>query len=144
MDSLPGSDPGHDLSSTPSSTPLSPMSEQRYNKSAFSSSLRSLDDMSELTPRGLHKHDVQGKVQQFNKLAQESLEKKRQQEAALKRAVLGREEAENEGRRLRETVKALRKELDDSMFREEKALEENKHLEVCTYEMIGVAMTDCG
>ena len=62
--------------------------------------------------------DVQGKVAQFNGLAKEAAQRRKDSEAALKRAILGREEAEAESRRLRESNERLRLEIEEGRGRE--------------------------
>lgn len=62
--------------------------------------------------------DVQGKVAQFNNLTKEAAQRRKDNEAALKRAVLGREEAEGESRRLREDNRLLRQDVEEGRARE--------------------------
>ena len=62
--------------------------------------------------------DVQGKVAQFNNLSKEAAQRRKDSEAALKRAVLGREEAESETRRLREENRLLRQDVEEGRARE--------------------------
>ncbi|MCJ1274575.1 hypothetical protein MMC21_002371 [Puttea exsequens] len=62
--------------------------------------------------------DVQGKVAQFNNLSREAAQRRKDNEAALKRAVLGREEAEGESRRLREENRVLRNGAEELRARE--------------------------
>ncbi len=64
---------------------------------------------------------VHNKISQFNSLTVQSkhLERKTA-DAALKRAMLGREEAESEMRRYRDEAKALRKQIDEGRERERK------------------------
>ena len=64
--------------------------------------------------------DVQGKVAQFNNLSKESSQKRKENEAALKRAVVGREEAESELRRLKEANSELKKQITEYEKRERK------------------------
>jgi len=67
-----------------------------------------------------HSHgtsDVQGKVAQFNNLSKEAAARRKENEAALKRAVMGREEAESETRRSREENRVLRKEVEEGRGR---------------------------
>ena len=62
--------------------------------------------------------DVQGKVAQFNNLSKEAIQRRKDNEAALRRAVVGREEAESETKRLKEENKLLRKEMEEGRSRE--------------------------
>jgi hypothetical protein len=76
--------------------------------------------------------DVQGLVKRFEHLDvrdrdAESVERKRRHEAELRRAQIAREEAESDVRRLREEVRRLKKEGDDSRDRERRVA---KRLEV--------------
>ncbi|KAL8833961.1 MAG: hypothetical protein Q9176_007717 [Flavoplaca citrina] len=64
--------------------------------------------------------EVQSKVAQFNNLSKEAVQRRKDNEAAMRRAVLGREEAENETKRLRDEYQGLRKELDEGKARERK------------------------
>jgi len=62
---------------------------------------------------------VHDKVAAFNSLAFQGKQLERKtNDAALKRAMLGREEAESEMRRYREEVKVLRRQLDEGKERE--------------------------
>jgi hypothetical protein len=75
---------------------------------------------------------VQGLVKRFEHLDvrdrdAESVERKRRHEAELRRAQIAREEAESDVRRLREEVRRLKKEGDDSRDRERRVA---KRLEV--------------
>ena len=74
--------------------------------------------------------DVQGKVAQFNGLAKEAAQRRRDGEAALKRAILGREEAEGESKRLRDGNEMLRKEMEEGRGRELKLLEKAEEFKV--------------
>ncbi|KAI4280234.1 MAG: hypothetical protein L6R38_004601 [Xanthoria sp. 2 TBL-2021] len=67
--------------------------------------------------------DVQNKVAQFNSLSKEAVQRRKDNEAAMRRAVLGREEAENETRRLKDENSRLRKELEEGKARERKVAE---------------------
>src|SRR3569833_705876 len=96
-------------------SPLQPVSDERVNQrdSVMFSSLRSAG--------GSHSRDssVHDKISQFNTLAMQSKQLERKTaDAALKRAMLGREEAESEMRRYRDEAKALRRQLDEGKERE--------------------------
>lgn len=66
---------------------------------------------------------MQGKVAQFNNLSREAAQRRRDNEAALKRAVMGREEAESETRRLKEENRVLRRDIEEGRGRERKVAE---------------------
>ena len=61
---------------------------------------------------------MQGKVAQFNNLSKEAIQRRKDNEAALRRAVVGREEAESETKRLKEENKLLKKEMEEGRSRE--------------------------
>jgi seryl-tRNA synthetase len=62
---------------------------------------------------------VHEKVAAFNSLAYQGKQLERKtNDAALKRAMLGREEAESEMRRYREEVKSLRRQIEEGSERE--------------------------
>ncbi len=98
-------------------TPLFQVSPERVNQQRFEG------NPSPLTAAGRHSREssVHDKVAKFDSLAVQSkaLERKTN-DAALKRAMLGREEAENEMRRYREEVRILRKQVDEGKDRERK------------------------
>ena len=107
-------------------TPLFPVSPERANRQQSipqspslptGFSIRSPNDVFGSPGRV---SDVQGKVAQFNNLNKESTQKRKENEAALKRAVVGREEAESEMRRLREANSELKKQITEYERRERK------------------------
>lgn len=81
------------------------------------------------------RESVHDKISQFNNLSvtmqSKQLERKTA-DAALKRAMLGREEAESELRKIREETKALRKAIDEGKERERKVGERLEALMVRT------------
>ena len=79
--------------------------------------------------------DVQGKVAQFNNLSKEAAQRRKDHDAALKRAVLGREEAESETRRLKEESRNLRREVEEGRGRERRVGERLETL------MVGMPFT---
>ncbi|KAL2160771.1 hypothetical protein VTH06DRAFT_968 [Thermothelomyces fergusii] len=92
--------------------PLQPVSPNAQRESAFfASAQHHRDRLSEIA--STRESSVHEKINQFNSLAMQSkvLERKTA-DAALKRAVLGREEAEAEARRWRDKVDTLTKEVD--------------------------------
>ncbi|KAK6955710.1 hypothetical protein Daesc_003353 [Daldinia eschscholtzii] len=112
--SLPGS---------PTAAPLQPSSPDKVNQ------LREAAPLSPTKSDQLRDSDVHDKIRQFNNLAytnpaaaasmSRQLERKTA-DAALKRAMLGREEAEAEMRRYREEARALRRQVEESRGRERK------------------------
>ena len=78
---------------------------------------------------------MQGKVAQFNGLAKEAAQRRKDNEAAIKRAVLGREEAEAESRRLREGNERLRLEIEEGRARERRVGERLEALHVSDYAL---------
>ena len=79
--------------------------------------------------------DVQGKVAQFNNLSKEAAQRRKDNEAALKRAVLGREEAESEARRLKEENRVLRQDVEEGRARERRVGERMEGI------MVGVQLS---
>ncbi|KAK3951903.1 hypothetical protein QBC32DRAFT_153771 [Pseudoneurospora amorphoporcata] len=72
-----------------------------------------------LSPKDGRDKSVAEKVSQFNSMALQAKHQERKAtDAALQRAVLGREEAEAEVRRLREEVKVLRQQVEEGKERE--------------------------
>ncbi|CAJ2511419.1 Uu.00g070440.m01.CDS01 [Anthostomella pinea] len=102
----------------PGAAPLQPISpdrvnHQRENENPMLSSVRTSHRDS----------DVLDKIRQFNHLSSVSMSKQLERktaDAALKRAMLGREEAESEMRRYRDEARALRRQVDDGRERERK------------------------
>lgn len=74
--------------------------------------------------------EVQIKVAQFNNLSKEAIQRRRDNEAALKRAIMGREEAESETNRLKEESRLLKKELEEGRVKERKVCERLEELRV--------------
>ncbi|MCJ1475582.1 hypothetical protein MMC13_004245 [Lambiella insularis] len=105
-------------------TPLFPVSPDRVNRQQLPLSPSRQSDIFFLQDdpfRSYHSRnssDVQGKVAQFNNLSKEASQRRKENEAALKRAMVGREEAESETRRLKEENRLLMKELEDGNTRE--------------------------
>lgn len=104
-------------------TPLFPVSPERANRQQLLPQSPSLPSISSIrndhfTVHSRGNSDVQGKVAQFNNLSKEAAQRRKDSEAALKRAVLGREEAESETRRLREENRLLRQDVEEGRARE--------------------------
>lgn len=74
--------------------------------------------------------EVQVKVAQFNNLSKEAIQRRRDNEAALKRAIVGREEAETETSRLKEESRLLKKELEEGRCKERRVCERLEELRV--------------
>ncbi|KAL8789970.1 MAG: hypothetical protein Q9213_000856 [Squamulea squamosa] len=112
-------------SSASTGTPLLPVSPERANRQPLPQSpslptnLHDPNKMAHLKESS----DVQNKVAQFNSMSKEAVQRRKDNEAAMRRAVLGREEAENETRRLNDENKGLRKELEEGKARERKVAE---------------------
>ncbi|KAF6825867.1 hypothetical protein CMUS01_09649 [Colletotrichum musicola] len=110
-----------DSAETPSSPggPLNPITPERANQRR---DVRNLFP----SPRGSEGREssVHDKISQFNSLAMQSktLERKTA-DAALKRAMLGREEAESEMRRYKDECKVLRVQLEKGKEREQRVSE---------------------
>ena len=100
--------------------PLFPVSPERVNRQPLPQSPSLPSNLSDPFLNGHAKapSDVQGKVAQFNNLSKEAAQRRRDNEAALQRAVMGREEAENETRRLKEENRILRKDIEEGRGRE--------------------------
>lgn len=97
-------------------TPLHQISPDRVNQQRSSIFDESIDASISRHSRESSVHD---KVAVFNSMAFQGKQLERKtNDAALKRAMLGREEAESEMRRYREEVKALRRQVDDGKERE--------------------------
>lgn len=106
--------------------PLQSISPERVNQqrepSVFLSSVRT-----EFRESSVHE-----KISQFNTLAMQSKQLERKTaDAALKRAMLGREEAESEMRRYRDETRALRKQIEEGRERERRVGERLETVMVC-------------
>ncbi|KAL2024361.1 hypothetical protein VTK56DRAFT_8843 [Thermocarpiscus australiensis] len=103
------------------SQPLQPISHNSQRESSLFSTIqhhreRGLALADNADPRGSSVHE---KISQFNSLAVQSKQLERKTaDAALKRAMLGREEAEAEMRRYREEARMLRKQVEEGKDRE--------------------------
>jgi hypothetical protein len=113
-------DPSYSFPSSPG-TPLFQASPERVNQQWHShydmeSPSGSIHRESKVHSRDSSVHD---KVAAFNSLAFQGKQLERKtNDAALKRAMLGREEAESEMRRYREETRALRRQVDEGRARE--------------------------
>lgn len=109
-------------------TPLFAVSPERANRQPIPPSPSLPSDLAHVrdTFGAAHSRtssDVQGKVAQFNNLSKEAVQRRKDNEAAIKRAVMGREEAESETRRLKEENRVLRREIEEGRGRERKVAE---------------------
>ena len=124
-------------------TPLFPVSPQRANRQHLPQSPSLPSNL--VDPFTSHhvkaSSDVQGKVAQFNNLSKEAAQRRKDNEAALQRAVLGREEAESETRRVKEECSVIRKENEEGRRRERRVGERLETLMVIASIFIGKKKT---
>jgi hypothetical protein len=137
----PESPPGSPGDAT---TPLQPMTPDRVNQQR---------DSSFSTPRSDHQRDssIHEKIQQFNNMSRfgpqtaatmtKQLERKTA-DAALKRAMLGREEAESDMRRFREETRLLRKQIEEGKERERRVGERLETVMVSKLKPLGRPFDD--
>lgn len=116
-------------------TPLYQVSPERVNQQRPQS-------VYDESPNGLSRHSressVHDKVAVFNSLAYQGKQLERKtNDAALKRAMLGREEAESEMRRYREDVRALKRQVEEGQGRERKVMERLESVMVSLCEVRG-------
>lgn len=101
------------------SMPLQPLSHNAQRESSLFPTLqhhRGVAVPDNAAPRDSSVHE---KINQFNSLAMHSKQLERKTaDAALKRAMLGREEAEAEMRRYRDEARMLRKQIEEGRDRE--------------------------
>jgi len=109
-------DPGYKFPGSPG-TPLYQVSPDRVNQQRT----QSVFDDSPGIQGHSRESSVHEKVSIFNSLAYQGKQLERKtNDAALKRAMLGREEAESEMRRYREDVRALKRQVEEGQSRERK------------------------
>ena len=112
-------EPTHGYPASPG-TPLFPVSPERANQQKTALA----DPASPVAPELKHAShvragsDVQNKVAQFNTLSKDAQDRKKSGEAALKRAIVGREEAESDLRRIRDEGRRARQEIEEGKSRE--------------------------
>lgn len=113
--------------------PLFPVSPERANRQALSHSPSLPSNLQDpfKVAQSQENSDVKSKVAQFNTLSKEAVQRRKDNEAAMRRAVLGREEAENETRRLKDENRGLRKDLEDGRARETRVAERIESVMVC-------------
>ncbi|GAB1312781.1 hypothetical protein MFIFM68171_02991 [Madurella fahalii] len=101
------------------STPLQPLSHNAQRESSLFPTLQHHRGMAVPDNAAPRDSSVHEKINQFNSLAMHSKQLERKTaDAALKRAMLGREEAEAEMRRYREEARMLRKQVEEGKDRE--------------------------
>ena len=102
-------------------TPLNAVSPDRVNQQRPQYDPESPTTSFRRENRHSRDSSVHDKVAAFNSLAFQSKQLERKtNDAALKRAMLGREEAETEMRRYRDDVRALRRHIEEGKERERK------------------------
>lgn len=114
----------------PSGSPLHPVSPDRVNQRPLST----FEMESPLSTRGRHEREssVQEKIAVFNSVAFQGKQLERKaNDAALKRAMVGREEAESEMRRYRDEARTLRRHVEEGRDRERKVGERLESVMVC-------------
>lgn len=135
------------LTASPGSNmaPFDPVSSERLNKQLGLQASASVSERRDsnasvhslVSPsRQGHSRDssVHDKISQFNTLAavqSPARHDRKTADAALKRAVLGREEAEAEVRRYRDDVRTLKKQVEEGKERERKVGERLESVMVC-------------
>lgn len=119
----------------PPGKPLLAVSPERANRQHLPPSPSLPSELARLRDPFASSHtrtssEVQVKVAQFNSLSKEAIQRRRDNEAALKRAIVGREEAETETSRLKEESRLLKKELDEGRCKERRVCERLEELRV--------------
>lgn len=137
--SMPSSPAGGGTTTT---TPLQPMShnQQRERDPALLSPTQTRGRGLTLGASTDNARDssVHEKINQFNSLAVQSKQLERKTaDAALKRAMLGREEAESEMRRYRDECRMLRRAVEEGRERERKVGERLETVMVCLRSFSG-------
>lgn len=121
-------------------TPLFQVSPERVNQQRPSTASSVFDE-----GRHTRESSVHEKVAVFNSLAYQGKQLERKtNDAALKRAILGREEAESEMRRYREETRSLRRQIEEGNERERRVGERLENVMVsisshqsCRFELMG-------
>lgn len=129
-------DPTFQFPASPA-TPLLPCSPERVNQQRSSV----YDESPSTSPtRYARDSSVHDKVAAFNSLAFQSKQLERKtNDAALKRAMLGREEAESEMRRYRDEARSLRRHVEEGRVREQRVGERLEIVMVCYSRPFGAA-----
>lgn len=120
---------------TTTSTPLHPLSPERVNVPKHSLSVFGSPQSSPSRNKDLS--DVQGMVARFNALdIKDHAELRKKEQAALRRAQMGREEAEAEAKRWREECRGLKREGEEGRERERRV--------VRRLDVVMVSIDSCG
>lgn len=118
----------------PPDTPLYQVSPERVNQQKQWDLPQSPTATEKGSKSSKHSRDssVNDKIAQFNSLAYQGKQLERKtNDAALKRAVVGREEAESEMRRYRDEARILRRQVEEGKERERKVGERLESVMVC-------------
>jgi hypothetical protein len=115
--------------------PLQPVSHNAQRDSAlFSAAQHHRERVNLGESPSARDSSVHEKINQFNNLAMQSKQLERKTaDAALKRAMLGREEAEAEMRRYRDETRMLRKQVEEGKERERRVGERLEAVMVCAF-----------
>ena len=127
-------DPYYKFPASPG-TPLFQVSPERVNQQRYDTNSPSGPN---LIGSGKHSRDssVHERAAKFDTLAfQGKVLERKANDAALRRAMLGREEAETEMRRYREEARVLRKQIEDGKDRERKVGERLENIMVGLYSV---------
>jgi hypothetical protein len=144
-------DPNYKFPASPGTgSPLHQMSPERANQQRFDTKpAQALHGCSAShdASRHLRESSVSEKAARFESLAFQGKQlERRTNDAALKRAMLGREEAESEMRRYREETRQLKKQVEEGRDRERKVGERLENVMVrarqCAHVFKGV-LADC-
>lgn len=123
-------------------TPLFQVSPERVNQQRYDLTKSPSLDLGSHS-RHAREASVQEKAARFESLAFQGKQlERRTNDAALRRAMLGREEAENEMRRYRDEVKNLRKQLEEGAARERKVGERLEAVMVLSYVLVSCYTLD--
>ncbi|KAI9730255.1 MAG: hypothetical protein M1834_006019 [Cirrosporium novae-zelandiae] len=115
-------DPDVSLPPTPG-LPLFPVSPERTNQQRLPQSPSLPASLADRLHHVRTTSDVQSKVAAFNNLSRDVAERRRFNEAALKRAVVGREAAEEDLKRVKKDMDEWRHEAEERRIREKKIME---------------------
>lgn len=116
----------------PPGTPLYQFSPERVNQQRWDLPQSPTGEKGSKASKHSRDSSVNDKIAQFNSLAYQGKQlEKKQNDAALKRAMVGREEAESEMRRYRDEARILRRQVEEGKERERKVGERLESVMVC-------------